>query len=276
MPKLLSQTQINKYHHDGFLAPIDVLSDVTAARYRSELESAEQQWPDALSGIGRNNPHLCFSLFDEIAHNPRILDAVEDLIGPDILICGTVLFIKDARDDAFVSFHQDVTYMGLDPHDGVSAWLALTASNASNGCMRMIPGSHRLPLRSHRDTEDSSNILTRGQTIDAVDSDAAIDIELEPGQMSLHSLRTIHESKPNTSDDRRIGFTIQSYITPQVEQLNGTMHVQLARGRDTENRHPHVARVENDMSVSAISDREEVNAQWAEILYAGTAQQRRF
>lgn len=276
MAKYLNQKQIDEYRRDGFVAPVDVMSAQQAGEYLQALEQAEKQWPTELSGQGRNNPHLCFSFFDELTHHSRILDAVEDLIGPDVLVCGSVLFAKDAGDDAFVSFHQDVTYMGLEPHDGVSAWLALTPSNRDNGCMRMIPGSHRGPLKPHRDTDAGNNILTRGQTIEEADASLAVDIELEAGQMSLHSLKTIHDSKPNHSNDRRIGFTIQSFIPPHVRQANGLMHVQLARGTDTQNLHPHVARVDSTMSDSAVANRDKVNSQWAEILYKGTQHTRRF
>ncbi len=276
MPRYLTQNQIDRYQRDGFVAPVDVISPEQAADIRGQLEEAERRWPEVLAGPGRNNPHLCFSFFDELAHHARILDAVEDLIGSDILVCGTVLFAKNPGDDAFVSFHQDVTYMGLEPHDGVSAWLALTPSNRDNGCMRMIPGSHRGPLRPHRDTRTADNILTRGQTIDEADAGNAVDIELQAGQMSLHSLKTIHDSKPNRSDDRRIGFTIQSFIPPHVRQSRGQMHVQLARGSDTHNLHPHVARVDVSMSESARANHSRINAQWAEILYKGTQRSRRF
>jgi len=276
MPKYLNQRQIDRYQGDGFVAPVDVMSTADAADFRRKLEMAEQQWPSALVGTNRNNPHLCFSFLDELSHHPIIVDAVEDLIGPDLLICGTVLFIKEAHDDAFVSFHQDVTYMGLEPHDGVSAWLALTPSNATNGCMRMVPGSHRGALRAHRDTDAAENILTRGQTIDSVAESTAVDIELKPGQMSLHSLKTIHDSRPNTSDDRRIGFTIQSFIPPHVRQSRGRMHVQLARGVDHSRHHAYAARVKTDMTPSAQQQRDQVNNEWGDILYKGTDRARRF
>jgi len=276
MPKYLSQSQIEDWHRDGFVAPVDVLSEAQAADFRLRLEQAEQRWPQALTGVGRNNAHLSFSFLDELSHHPIIIDAVEDLIGPNLLICGTVLFIKEAHDDAFVSFHQDVTYMGLEPHDGVSAWLALTPSNASNGCMRMVPGSHRGSLHPHRDTQDTGNILTRGQTIDSVVEDSAVDIELAAGQMSLHSLKTIHDSRPNNSNDRRIGFTIQSYIPPHVQQSRGRMHVQLARGVDTHRHHTYATRVQTDMSAAAEQQRERVNKEWGDILYRGTSRERTF
>ena len=152
MGKKLTEQQIEDYKRDGFLFPVDIFSEAEAARLRAALEQAEAKWPEAFVGAARNNAHYNFTVLDEIVHSNDLLDAVEDLIGPDILNSGTVLFIKEARDPGFVSWHQDARYMGLEPHVGVTAWLALSPSIAESGCMRMIPGSHRDELHEHIDT----------------------------------------------------------------------------------------------------------------------------
>jgi len=275
---MLTEEQIDKYNRDGFLAPVTVMTPDEAGRYRTLLEKAESRWPDELQGGNRNNAHLVFPFLDELCHHPGIVNAVRCLLGDDLLICGSVLFLKEARTDEFVSFHQDATYMGLDPQDGVSAWLALTPSNTENGCMRMVPGTHRKPIREHVDTADNANILTRGQTVTDVDTSMAVDLVLEPGQMSLHHVKTLHDSTPNHSDDRRIGFVVQSFVRPGVRQNKGTMHVQLASGRDDHKAHPYAprARGSDDFNQDGVQIRDHVNEQWLDILYDGTSRQRRF
>ena len=275
MPKFLTEDQIAQYHRDGFLSPLTLYSPEEAADIRRELEEAERTWPQALSGAGRNNAHLTLRCLDEIVHHPRLLDAIEDIIGPDILAYGSVLFIKEPHDPGFVSWHQDCRYMGLEPHDAaVSAWLALTPSNAVTGCMSMLPGSHRHGVMEHVDTFSETNILTRGQSIQGVDEDAAVDLILAPGQFSLHSMRTVHASKPNRGDDRRIGFTIQCYMTPEMRQTISPTMAQLVRGEDPNRHFEYAPRPDGDMTPVAIAARERNNAQWADILYAGAERRR--
>ena len=275
MPKFLSQELIARYERDGFLSPLDLLSEDEAAGIRRELEAAEERWPDAFTGAGRNNAHLTLTCLDAIVHHPVLLDAVEDLIGPDILAYGSVLFIKEPQDPGFVSWHQDCRYMGLEPHHAaVTAWLALTPSNAVNGCMSMVPGSHKAGVLEHVDTFAETNILTRGQSIEGVDEAAAVDLVLRPGQFSLHAMRTVHGSKPNLGDDRRIGFTIQCYMTPEVHQTIAPTMAQLVRGGDPNGHFEAAPRPREDMAPEAVAARERNNAEWAEILYAGAERQR--
>jgi hypothetical protein len=275
MPKFLTTDQIAQYHRDGFLSPLTLFSEDEAADIRRELEAAEGRWPEALTGAGRNNAHLTLKCLDEIVHHPVLLDAIEDIIGPDILAYGSVLFIKEPQDPGFVSWHQDCRYMGLEPHDvAVSAWLALTPSNAVTGCMSMIPGSHKHGVMEHVDTFSETNILTRGQSIEGIDEAAAVDLILEPGQFSLHSMRTVHGSRPNLGDDRRIGFTIQCYMTPQMHQTISPTMAQLVRGEDPSRHFEYAPRPDGDMTPAAIAARERNNAQWAEILYAGAERRR--
>lgn len=278
MPKFLSDDQVAQYERDGFLAPLDLFSEAETAGIRDQLEAAEARWPEALTGAGRNNAHLALTCLDAIVHNPLLLDAVEDLIGPDILAYGTVLFIKEPGDPGFVSWHQDCRYMGLEPSGAldvsVSAWLALTPSNTVNGCMSMVPGSHRSGVMEHVDTFSESNILTRGQSIEGVDEARAVDLILKPGQFSLHSMRTVHGSKPNLGPDRRIGFTIQCYMTPEMRQTISPTMAQLVRGDDPNRHFEHTPRPSEDMAADSFAARERNNAQWAEILYAGAEQRR--
>ena len=274
MGKKLTATQVASYEQDGFLSPVDIFSAAEAAGLRAALERAEARWPKALAGAARNNAHYNLTCLDRIAHDAGLLDAVEDLIGPDILNFGTVLFIKEAGDPGFVSWHQDARYMGLEPHVGVTAWVALSPSTPESGCMRMIPGSHRAGLRAHEDTFGEDNILTRGQEIRGLDEARAVDLLLRPGQASFHHPRTIHSSAPNRSHDRRIGFVIQSYLPPDVVQTRARTHAQLARGRDPFGNFDLAARPSEDMAPEDVAFRDRVNAVWADILYEGAEKRR--
>lgn len=274
MTRFLTPEQVASYHRDGFLSPIRVMTEAEAARVRAEFEAAERRWPDATQGANRNNAHLNLMCLDRLVHDANVLDAVEDIVGPDILVCATVLFIKEPGDPGFVSWHQDATYMGLEPHDGVTAWIALSPSNRETGCMRMLPGSHREEIRPHEDTFGETNILTRGQTIADVDEDAIVDLELSPGEMSFHHPRVIHGSRPNRGRDRRIGFTIQSYLPPDVRQTRGTTYAQVARGENRTGFLPSLPRPTGDMDPEDVARRDRVNALWSDILYQGARRRR--
>jgi non-heme Fe2+,alpha-ketoglutarate-dependent halogenase len=221
LPKYLSRQQVEQYHEQGFLAPIDVMPEDEAGNYLQRLQAAEAAYPDDLSAENRNNPHLAFEFLDDLVHHPLILDVVEDLIGPDFALWGSVLFIKEPQSSHFVSWPQDATYMGLEPHDFVTPWLALSPSNRELGCMRMISGSHRDAIQPHDETFHENNILTRGQQIHDVDESVAVDLVLKPGQMSLHHARTIHGSRPNRGTRRRADYAMQAYVPASARQLLG-------------------------------------------------------
>lgn len=275
MRKKLSPAQIETFHRDGFVYPIDVFTEEEASQLRVELEAAEAKWPEAFHGAARNNAHLNLMCFDKIVHNETLVDAIEDLIGPDILNYGTVLFIKEPDDPGFVSWHQDARYMGLEPHAGITAWVALSHSNEQSGCMQMIPGSHN-EIKEHNDTFGEENILTRGQEIQDVDDSRAVSLTLRPGQMSIHSARVIHASQPNNSNDRRIGFVIQPYMPPQVKQTIKRTGAQLVRGTDSHRNFDHLDRPAIDMAAKDIAMRDQINKDWADILYDGAEQRRNF
>ena len=145
----LSSNQLKQYESEGFVSPINIFSKDEAKKIRNEIEMIEKEMPGELEKSGRYNAHLISPLLDEVTHNPKILDAVESLIGEDILVCGTTLFIKNPHEKGFVSYHQDAKYIGLEPHNWVTAWVAITDSNEHNGCMRMWSGSHKDNLKEH-------------------------------------------------------------------------------------------------------------------------------
>ncbi len=223
---------------------------------------------------GLDNAHYLLACLDEIVHRKEILDAVECLIGPDIVLTNTVLFIKEPNSLHHVTYHQDATYMGLEPQTSLTAWIALTESTRENGCVRMIRGSHRLDIQQHIDTFGEDNILTRGQQIEDVDEESALDIELEPGQMSLHHARTIHGSVPNKTSDRRIGIALQSFAHPSTRQVHGQDYALLVRGSDEHGNFTKGPRPDAEVDLANVGFRDRVNTRLSEILYAGAEKQR--
>jgi non-heme Fe2+,alpha-ketoglutarate-dependent halogenase len=275
MGKVLSQQQIQTYQEEGFISPIDVMSEDEALSYAQRLQAAEVQYPLELSGVNRNNAHLCFKFLDELAHHSRVLDAVEDLVGQHFTLWGSVLFIKEPNSSHFVSWHQDATYMGITPRNFVTPWIALTHSNKHNGCMSMIPRSHVNEIQPHKDTYGEDNILTRGQEVDNVDSSQAVDLILKPGQMSLHHAMIIHGSQPNQSKDkRRIGFALQSFMPAGAKQNIGQNNWLPARGDCSQEGHSYFARPENDMDTNSTFERDRANKNFADILYHGAEKKR--
>ena len=269
MPNL-SPEEIQQYKEDGYVAPIDVLSKEEAAEVKKEIEYIEKKWPDELKGLGRNYAHLISPILDKVSHNSKILDAVESIIGKDILVCGTTLFIKNPDKKGFVSFHQDAKYIGLEPYNWVTAWLAVTDSNEENGCMRMYKSSHKKDLKFHNQKFDENNLLTRGQTIEDIPINETTPVILKAGQLSLHHPTIIHGSGLNKSKERRIGFAIQSYIGTNVDEVLGKIYVQQARGNDTFKFHEHVKRPTELMNENDIKTRKKANEELSKIFYSGS------
>ena len=271
--KLLTDSQYRQYQQQGFVSPIRVMSAAQAQALRERLEDVERTQGGPLRGAMRHKSHLLFTWLSDLVHNGTILDAVEDLYGPDLLCWTTNFFIKEASHPAFVSWHQDSTYWGLSRPDVVTAWVALTQSNVANGAMQVIPGSHTLDQLAHRDTFSDDNLLTRGQEV-AVDVDAASAqvLTLQPGEMSLHHVRIVHGSPPNQSPQRRIGFAIR-YIPSSVRQLQGDDSATLVRGVDSFRTFEHEPRPRCDMEPGAVELHQAIAQRNARILYKGTAVQ---
>ena len=263
----LSANQLKQYEDEGFVSPINIFSKEKAKEIRDEIELIEKEMPEELENSGRYNAHLISPLLDEVTHNPKILDAVESLIDEDILVCGTTLFIKNPNEKGFVSYHQDAKYIGLEPHNWVTAWVAITDSNEHNGCMRMWSGSHKDHLKEHDQKFNQGNLLTRGQTVQNVPKEKTTPLVLKAGQMSLHHPTTVHGSDINKSDDRRIGFVIQSYIGANVKQVLGKNSVQIARGKDDFNFHEKIGRTKSLMNEDDIKLKKQENDYLQEIFY---------
>ncbi|MDA9653314.1 phytanoyl-CoA dioxygenase family protein [Candidatus Pelagibacter sp.] len=269
----LSSNQLKQYEDEGFVSPINIFSKEKAKEIRNEIELIEKQMPKELDKSGRYNAHLISPLLDEVTHNPKILDAVQSLIGEDILVCGTTLFIKNPNEKGFVSYHQDAKYIGLEPHNWITAWVAITDSNEHNGCMRMWSGSHKDNLKQHDQKFNEGNLLTRGQTVNDVPNKNTTPLVLSAGQMSLHHPTVVHGSDLNKSNDRRIGFVIQSYIGANVRQVLGKNSVQLARGEDKFNYHKTIGRPKSLLNINDLKTKKKENDNLQKIFYAGSNKQ---
>ena len=225
-------TLVERYEEDGFCFPFRAISESEAAGHLERVVEMERA-PEDRRRFLRGKAYIACRFVDELARTPAILDCVERILGPDILLWGSSCFVKAPRSPSYVSWHQDLNYWGLDSTDEVSAWIALSESNEANGCMRFVPGSHRLGPIRHDDTFDQDNLLSRGQELAVeVDEDEAVSVCLAPGEMSLHHGRMFHSSGPNTSNRWRAGLSLR-YITPSTRQVVGVRDfAQLVRGKD--------------------------------------------
>lgn len=221
----LSKALKEQYWRDGYLFPIDVMDAGEAAAHRAELEQIERDWlgadlPHPLNMYKRTNAHCVMPLAARLATDPRVLDVVEAVLGPDLMVWSAEFFIKEPGTRHVVGMHQDLTYWGMgETSDQVTAWIALSPSTRASGCMDFVAGSHKNPILPHNDTFSDTNLLSRGQEVAVEIAEAdKTRIELRPGQMSLHHGLTIHGSGPNSSEDRRIGIAIR-YLNPNARQI---------------------------------------------------------
>lgn len=223
----LSTSTTEAFRRDGFLSPIAVLSATEAAALRARIETLEARSHGRLSALVRVKPHLLVPFLWDVVHDPRILDVVASLLGPDLYCIGSSIIDKPAGFDGYVAWHQDATFWGLSKPEGATAWLALSRSGPESGCMQVLPGSHGRQL-DHLDTEDPRNMLgAREAVCQQVDHSVSRPLQLEPGQMSLHHPLVLHGSARNTTTDRRLGFVIR-YVSAEVRQAGGS--VTLVRG----------------------------------------------
>lgn len=275
-PTALSDTQTAQYWRDGYLFPLDALTPAEAGAARAELERLEDQWRDSylplpLNTYKRVNAHCVMTLAARLAQDPRILDAVESVLGPDLMIWSAEFFIKEPQTRHIVGMHQDLTYWGLgETSDQVTAWIALSPSTRASGCMDFVAGSHKNPIMPHNDTFSETNLLSRGQelAVDVPDADKTA-IELQPGQMSLHHGLTVHGSGPNRSDDRRIGFAIR-YLNPRAQQeVADRDYAMMARGYDPSGNFIHYMPPTHDFSPASLALYDQIRTDQAKALAQG-------
>lgn len=225
-----------EFEAEGYLTPLVIMSPEEMGPYREEFNRLESITGKQASQVGLMNVHKHNPRIWELVSHPRVLAAVSEVLGPDLLLLGSHFFCKhpnvadslresESRSrskqptlaDSYVSWHQDVTYWGLNPPKAVTLWLSVDGADVENGCMRVIPRSHLGGLLPHGKAQTQGNLLSVNQEIDLslVDESSAVDIELPPGSASLHHGMTIHGSNPNRSIRRRCGLTMR-FTTPEV------------------------------------------------------------
>lgn len=271
MGRRLTDRQVEDYRRDGVHFPVDVFAPAEAAELMRRFEAAEADHGGRLPGRVNQKVHLLYPWLNAVVRDARILDAVEDLHGPDLLCWSASFFSKDAHDPSFVSWHQDATYWGLSSPDVVTAWVAFTPSTLQSGCMKVVPGTHRRQVE-HVDTFAEGNLLSRGQELQvAVRDEETVPVVLRPGQMSLHHVLIFHGSDANAADHRRIGLAIR-YIPTHVRQTKGPREsATLVRGRDTYGHFDLEPAPEGDMHPAAVARHAEIVDRQLRILYAGAA-----
>ena len=236
MPAALSEDRVAAYWRDGFLFPLDVLRPDEAEALRLAVGKAQARAGN-VGGTVRymfSASHLPIREVDELVADPRVLDPVESVLGPDIMLWAAGFFIREPRTADFMSWHQDLRYWGLDDeaHE-LTAWVAIGDATPENCAMRFIPGSHTSGLKAHRDTWKDDNQLSRGQVLDVeVDESKAVTAALRAGQISLHHGGLFHASSANRTDNRRIGLAPR-YIGLDMKQVTGPVdYARLVRGED--------------------------------------------
>jgi non-heme Fe2+,alpha-ketoglutarate-dependent halogenase len=228
----LSANQVDTFARDGVLFPLPALAGTEVAHYRSAFERLRARLGGSPKAAEMSQPQLHYRWAYDLATHPAVLDAIEPLLGPDLLVHSASIFAKRAQDPSFVSWHQDGYYWRLSEPLLVSAWVALADSHAGNGCMRALPGSQHAEVAHGEAFGEPHNMLASGLHVAAaVDEARAVDVVLAAGEMSLHHLNLIHSSNPNRSPEERIGFAIR-YTVPGVRQALPHHAVVLARGRD--------------------------------------------
>ena len=246
----MRQDAVQTYAEQGFLSPLDLFSESELEHFRACFDELEDREGREMCEIGLQARHLDEEFIWQMATDARILDAMQQLMGEDIMLLSTHFFCKypDPGATKFVAWHQDVTYWGLQPPEAQTVWVAVDDSDAENGCMRVIPGSHKHGIATHGKSVKVGNLLSINQEIpdELVDTSQAFDLELKAGQISIHDGQLYHASNPNISTRRRCGLTLR-YIAPHVAQVElnslGTRYPTiLLRGEDRYNNFPEQTR----------------------------------
>jgi non-haem Fe2+, alpha-ketoglutarate-dependent halogenase len=208
MPKVLTQAQVEQFREEGYVAGIPVITPQEAADAVRTLQAWEKRTGKVAREYLRGKAHLLIKVLSEITHKPRVVDAIADALGPDVLCIESGFFWKNARDPNRVTWHQDNSYLKLDPPLSLVAWIALTDSKKDNGALKVIPGSQKLGELPYDMVPGENNMLRLSRQVRGFDESKAIHLELEPGEMSLHANGVVHGSEPNSSDRPRIGWTL--------------------------------------------------------------------
>lgn len=272
MKNNLDAALIKRYHSHGYLAPLNVFSQDEVLQLNVQLGEFQKRIGGQLAGRFNQKSHLLCPWINQLVRDPRILDCVESLLGPNLMCWGSQFFSKNAHDPAYVGWHQDGNYWGLSSNEVLTAWIAFTPSTLKSGCMMVVPGTHHQVVE-HEDLFIEHNMLSRGQEIAVrVKDQDKVPLELQPGQMSLHHVLIHHGSEPNQSDFPRTGFAIR-YIPTHIRQLGEIKgSALLVRGHDDFGHFILETDPSGDFDEAATIQHQQVLDQQLKILYAGSKQ----
>ena len=271
MPKQLTPEQVDLYRTQGYSPAASVLTPLEARGFRSGIERYEAQVGHALDFPEKSKSYLLFDWADRLVHHPKVLDAVEDLIGPDILVYHSTMWIKEANTPAYVLWHQDATYFFLDPAEQVTAWVALSDASVEAGCVHVLPGSHQLGQLAHVDRPSRHNMIRRGQGVPGYEDQKGVAVPLKIGQLSLHHTYLLHASGANRTNDRRMGYGI-SFIPAHVRPVGHSKpSALLVRGTDRYRNFVAEARLDREMSEPAVIAHREACARFTALQNVGFA-----
>ena len=270
----LNAVEVEQFHKDGYVFPVDVLSAGEVANIRGQVEAEEAKHGGKLLPGQRSKGHLLFKWLDNLIRDPRVLDPVEQLIGPNILCWNTLFWIKEADHKSFVGWHQDTKYWGLSSDKVVTAWMALSPASIEAGCMKVLPGSHIGDVLEHDENYNADNMLTRGQELSVEPREEdAVYMPLQPGQMSIHNYRIAHASGPNNAPDRRIGVSMH-YMPPETQQIVGSWDsAALVRGEDSCGHFEPTPVPAHDFDETAVAFHKRAAQAFREVLYHGAQNQ---
>ena len=269
---MLDPATVDRYRQQGFIPCLDVMPPEEALLLRATLEAFEASQGGHLKPAQRSRAFLLFPWLDQLIRDPRVLDPIEQLIGPDILCWSTIFWIKEAGSASFVDWHQDNTYWGLSSQSVITAWFALSDASEEAGCMSVIPGTHLGQTLPHEDTYDENNMLTRGQRITQLDRSRAVAMPLRAGQMSIHNYCLAHGSGPNRSTDRRMGVSMH-FLAPDTRQIVGNWDcAALVRGQDRFGYFAHAPRPRRDLDPVGVEFHQRASDALREVLYFGAQQ----
>lgn len=270
MTAVLKPEQIEQFDTEGYVTPVRIMDAAEAGTLRAKLEATEAARGGKLAPTERSKAHMLFKWLDDLIRDPRVLDPIEQLIGPNILCWNTLFWIKEAQSPSFVSWHQDTKYWGLSSEKVITAWLALSPASLDAGCMRVMPRTHIGDVLPHDDQYHQDNLLTRGQQItEGVDDAEAIYMPLQVGEMSLHNYRLAHASGPNNTDDRRIGVSMHFMPTETGQIVGNWDSAALVRGEDTFGNFTHTPIPAADFDEEAVEFHAKAAQAINEIVYTG-------
>lgn len=221
----LLASQVRAYQTDGYLSGLPVVTEAEAVGIRQQFDALEEREGREQTRIGLVDRHFEEPFIWTLATNHHILEVVESLLGPNLLLLATHFFCKYGQEEKFVAWHQDVTYWGLEPPLALTAWFAVDDSDRENGCMRVLPGTQRSGIRAHGKAQVAGNLLSINQevSVTAEEEATAVNLELRAGEISLHDGALIHGSLPNRSNRRRCGLTLR-YIPTHVRPVALNSH----------------------------------------------------